>query len=175
MLWYFFAGHRTLSGMLVGSAGAVLRQGIIAGLIGAAAVALWFLAIDFAQGEPLRTPALLGSAILGRASRAEAVLLYTLFHGIAFVAIGIIAAALVEAAERQPLFLLGLVIFFTSFEIFFFGVIVIVASWVLDQVAGWAILVGNLLAAASMLAYFLATHRSLARNVSRAWVEDESA
>jgi hypothetical protein len=174
MLWYFFAGHRTLSGMLVGSAGTVLRQGVIAGLIGAAAVALWFLAIDFAQGEPLRTPRLLGTALLGRASTAEAVLLYTVFHGIAFVTIGIVAAALVQAAERQPLFLLGLVIFFTSFEVFFFGLVVIVASWVLDQLAGWSILVGNLLAAGSMLYYFLATHRSLARNISRAWVEDES-
>jgi hypothetical protein len=175
MLWYFFAGHRALSGMLVGAAGMVLRQGITAGLIGAAVVALWFLAVDFAQGEPLRTPALLGSALLGRVSAAEAVLLYTFVHGIAFVVIGVIAAALVQAAERQPLFLLGLVIFFTSFEIFFFGLIVIVASWVLDQLAGWSILVGNLLAVGSMLWYFLAAHRSLARNISRAWVEDDAA
>jgi hypothetical protein len=175
MLWYFFAGHRALSGMLVGSRAApVVRQGIIAGLIGAAAVAVWFLAVDFAQGEPLRTPRLLGTALLGRASGAEAVFVYTLLHGMAFIVLGVIAAALVEAAERQPMFIFGLVIFFTSFEIFFFGLVVIVASWVLDQIAGWTILVGNLLAAGSMLWYFMASHRSLARNISRAWIQDEA-
>ena len=40
----------------VGSWGTVLREGVVAGLVGAAIVALWFLAIDTIQGEPLRTP-----------------------------------------------------------------------------------------------------------------------
>ena len=39
-----------------------LREGIIAGLIGAAVVAVWFLIYDAARGRPLRTPALLGAA-----------------------------------------------------------------------------------------------------------------
>ena len=41
----------------------VLRDGVIAGLIGAAAVALWFLVFDIARGRPLLTPALLGGAV----------------------------------------------------------------------------------------------------------------
>ena len=41
-----------------------LREGIIAGLIGAAIVAAWFLIYDAARGQPLRTPALLGAALL---------------------------------------------------------------------------------------------------------------
>ena len=41
-----------------------LREGIIAGLIGAAIVAAWFLVYDAARGQPLRTPALLGAAAL---------------------------------------------------------------------------------------------------------------
>ena len=39
-----------------------VREGIIAGLIGAALVAVWFLIYDAARGRPLRTPALLGAA-----------------------------------------------------------------------------------------------------------------
>ena len=35
-----------------------LREGVIAGLIGAALVAVWFLIYDAASGRPFRTPAL---------------------------------------------------------------------------------------------------------------------
>ena len=41
-----------------------LRDGIIAGLIGAAIVAVWFLIYDAARGYPFRTPALLGAAAI---------------------------------------------------------------------------------------------------------------
>jgi len=41
MLWYFFRAHRHLPRTLVGSWGAVIGEGVLAGLIGAAVVALW--------------------------------------------------------------------------------------------------------------------------------------
>ena len=41
----------------------VLHEGFIAGLIGAAAVALWFLVVDVIAGRPFFTPAMLGSAV----------------------------------------------------------------------------------------------------------------
>jgi hypothetical protein len=49
----------------------------------------------------------------------------------------------------------------------------IAAKWVLDEVAGWAILVGNLLAASAMLAYYVKGHRALARRLTEAWVEED--
>jgi hypothetical protein len=42
----------------------LLARGIITGLFGAAAVAMWFFFIDFSDGHPFRTPAALGSALL---------------------------------------------------------------------------------------------------------------
>ena len=39
----------------------ILREGFIAGLIGAGAVALWFLIVDTIAGRPFFTPAMLGS------------------------------------------------------------------------------------------------------------------
>jgi hypothetical protein len=175
MLWYFFAGRAALTSALLGTSGTVLREGIVAGLIGAGVVALWFLAIDFARGEPLRTPALLGGALLGRASGAPAITMYTLLHAAVFVAIGLVASLLVAAAERQPIFVLALVIFFTSFEVFFFGAVVILAKWVLDEIAGWTIFVGNLLAAAAMLAYFVRGHPRMTRSLGTLWAEDEES
>jgi hypothetical protein len=45
------------------------------GLIGAAAVAVWFLLVDLLLGSPLRTPGALGSAIfLGVSDPSEIVI-----------------------------------------------------------------------------------------------------
>src|SRR5207244_11432164 len=83
MLWYFFRAHRALPRTLIGSWGAVLREGVVAGLIGAAVVALWFLAIDAIQGDPLRTPKLLGTGLLRQSDPVTALVSYTIVHGIA--------------------------------------------------------------------------------------------
>jgi hypothetical protein len=174
MLWYLFRAHRALPRSLVGSWGVVLTEGVVAGVIGAAVVALWFFAIDTIQGEPLRTPELLGKALLRQPTAAGALAAYTVVHGLAFVAFGIAGALLIAGAERQPMLIFALVIFFTSFEIFFFGLILIAASWVLDELAGWTILVGNLLATIAMLAYYFRRHRTLAHRLATVWADDDS-
>src|SRR5881409_3095296 len=173
MLWYFFRAHRALPRTLIGSWGGVLREGVVAGLIGAAVVAVWFLAIDAIQGEPLRTPKLLGTALLRQSAPTAAVLSYTVVHGLAFIVVGVIGSVLIAGAEQQPLFVFALVIFFTAFEVLFFGAVVILAKWVLDELAGWTIFVGNLLAVAAMLGYFFTGHRTLARRLTEAWADDD--
>jgi hypothetical protein len=173
MLWYLARAHPALPGTLVGSAGTVLREGVAAGLLGAAAVALWFLALDAVQGDPLRTPELLGRALLGQAPGIPAVLHYSVVHGLAFILFGIIGAVLMAAAERQPVFIFPLVILFTAFEVGFFGAVIILAKWVLDEVAGWEIFTGNLLAAGAMLAYFLKAHRQLGHRMTEALSDED--
>jgi hypothetical protein len=174
MLWYFFRAHRALPRSLVGSWGAVLAEGVLAGLIGAAVVALWFFAIDAIHSEMLRTPKLLGGALLRQQTPMAAVLSYTVVHGAAFVLFGIIGAFLIAGAERQPMLIFALVILFTSFEIFFFGLILIAASWVMDELAGWTVFVGNVLAAVAMLAFYFRRHRGLAHRLAAAWEADDS-
>lgn len=172
MLWYLFHFDRTLPASLVGSWGAVVREGVIAGILGAAAVAVWFLILDVVRGEPFRTPALLGSAVFAEPHRTTAIIGYTVLHGVAFMVFGLIASFLVEAAERHPMFVFGLVIFFTAFEVFFFGATVIAASWVLDELSGWAVFVGNVVATVAMLGFFFRRHRALAHRLADAWDED---
>ena len=172
MLAFFFRGHRALPRSLVGSWDGVLREGVVAGLIGAGVVAVWFLVIDWIQGEPLRTPSLLAGGFFHRTG-PEGVLIYTAVHGIAFILFGLVGAALIAGAESQPFFIFALVIVFTAFEVFAFGAIVIAAKWVLDAVAGWTIFVGNILAAGAMLAYYVKGNRSLARRLTAAWAEED--
>jgi len=173
MLWYFLLRHRTLPRLLVGGWWGVLREGTMAGVIGAAVVALWFLAIDTIHGEPLRTPTLLGTGLLKVLAGPHPVVIYTLAHGVAFITFGIVASALIAGAEQAPMFLFAVVILFTAFEVFFFGAVIIGAKWILDELAGWTIFVGNLLASAAMLAYFFRRHRALARRLTEAFAEDD--
>ncbi|HEV8614763.1 MAG TPA: hypothetical protein VGU22_04645 [Methylomirabilota bacterium] len=173
MLFYLFRAHRALPRTLIGTWGAVLREGVVAGLLGAAVVALWFFVIDGIHGEWLRTPSLLGSALLRQSNPTSAVLSYTVVHGLAFIAFGIVGALLMAGAERQPMLIFALVILFTCFEIFFFGAVIIAASWVMDELAGWTIFVGNILAAGAMLAYYFSGHRALARRLTTAWADED--
>src|SRR5207247_11238828 len=86
--------------VLMDSRSSYLRDGIIAGLIGAAIVAVWFLIYDAARGYPLRTPALLGAAAIQGvrdpgtvAVSPTLVAQYTVLHGLVFALCGIVAAA----------------------------------------------------------------------------------
>src|SRR5262245_22394785 len=173
MLWYLARTHPGLPGTLVGPAGRVLREGVTAGLLGAATVALWFLVLDSLQGDPFRTPELLGSALLRQPPGILAVLHYTVAHGIAFMLFGVVGALLIAGAEHQPVFIFPLIILFTAFEVGFFGVVLILAKSVLDEVAGWAIFGGNLLATSVMVAYFFMAHRQLAYRMSEAFSEED--
>ena len=89
----------------------VLFEGLATGLVGAAAVAIWFLVVDLLAGAPLHTPAALGSAVLlGAASASEIELnvgvmaVYSILHLAAFVAVGLAFSLLVQQLEGAPAF-----------------------------------------------------------------------
>jgi hypothetical protein len=166
MLAYFFIGHRALGRVLLGPWTRVFREGLSAGLLGASAVAIWFLIVDTAAGMPLRTPALLGAAVLEGLRDPSAlvitwplVLKYTLIHGAAFAFFGWLMAGLLALADREPRLLYAFVMLFCCFEVFFIALIMILAEWLFEALAWWNILAGNLLAAVVMLAYFFRGHR----------------
>lgn len=146
------------------------REGVIAGLIGAALVAVWFLIYDAARGRPLRTPALLGAATFEGVKDPSAVqnamyyvLPYTVLHGVVFAMFGVLIAYLIVTVQREPSRLLMLFIGLMCFEIFFLAVVTWLAHPVLNELAWWAILVANALAAFGMLAYLVLGHRALGR------------
>jgi hypothetical protein len=158
--------------------GRIVREGAIAGLIGAAAVAAWFLVIDVVDGAPLQTPTVLWAVLFGGVRDASAltvgagpVVAYTIVHGLAFVLFGIAAALLLAGAEREPAMLLALLIFFAAFEVFFLALVAFLARPVLQVVAWWKIPIGNLLATVAMAAYFFLAHRALARTLLGRWVD----
>ncbi len=150
-----------------------IREGLVAGLLGAVAVMVWFLVLDLVHGRMFFTPGALGSAIFFGARGVhevqitlETVLGYTGLHVVAFLAVGLIASALTEAARREPPLLLGMVLFFVTLEVMFIGLLAIVAAWLLDAIQWWTIIVGNLIAALVMGGYLLHEHPELREHLS---------
>jgi hypothetical protein len=147
------------------------EEGIVAGVIGAATIAIWFFLLDLIQGRPLYTPTVLGTALFrGSAALAapealpvsfEMVVWFTWVHVLVFVVIGGAAAWLVHLAERDPNFGFGILLFLVVFMFGFIGVSLAFAEEVLHALAWPAILIGNVLAAAAMAAYFWRRHPGL--------------
>jgi hypothetical protein len=146
------------------------QEGMIAGVIGAATVALWFLLLDTAAGRPLYTPTVLGSAIFRRAALAspetlsvsmEMVLMFTWIHVLVFAALGGIASRLLAMVERNPSWGFGLLLLFVVFEFGFVAAAALIAAPVLRVIPWPSVLAANLLAAAAMTAYFWRRHPQL--------------
>jgi hypothetical protein len=150
----------------------VYIEGIAAGLIGAATIALWFLLLDALNGRPLYTPTVLGTALFRQSAGLdssgnldvsfEMVLMYTWVHTLVFCMIGGVASKFIALAERVANLGFGILLFFVFFEFAFIVVALIFAEPVLHTLAWPAILLGNLLAAGSMGAYFWRHHPDLA-------------
>jgi len=143
----------------------VVREGVVAGLLGAAAVAAWFLVVDLIAREPLWTPAALGSALFQGASGPEevrialsTVLGYTAIHLGGFLLAGMVAAGLVGQVEKFPPLIFALLLLVVVFEVFFIGLTVALGEWILESLAWWAVFLGNLLAAGAMGGYLWRSH-----------------
>jgi hypothetical protein len=156
----------------------IVFDGAIAGILGGATVALWFLMFDAARGTLLETPALLSAALLHGARDAAVsenllslVAQYTVLHFAAFVAAGIVGALLLEAAEDEPPLAFAFLIFLGAFEVFFVALVMFLGPAVMAALTWWGIIVGNLLATAVMLFYFFSRHPALAHNLLGPWVQ----
>ena len=127
----------------------MLGRGVLAGSIGAMALAIWFLVIDTVQGDPFRTPAFVASALgFGdvQLDGVASIALYTVIHFALFALVGIIAALFVERLEAVPGTLLGIVLGFLLFNLVFYGSVTITGTDVVAELGWPQVLVGNVLA-----------------------------
>jgi hypothetical protein len=149
----------------------VLREGFVAGLIGATSVAIWFLIVDLLVRSPLYTPRVLGRALWSvfgpiREGTIVFVATYTVFHYAAFIIIGIIIAVIIHWADREPGVLAGFLILFVAFELGFYGLSSILDHFVpLGDLAWYQVAIGNLIASALMGTYFYRLHPSITREL----------
>jgi hypothetical protein len=148
----------------------ICLDGIVAGLIGAAIVAIWFLFMDAVTRLPLYTPTVLGEGLLfrehGLASNAveqaslKLTLMYSGVHGLVFMVLGVIAAYLLLLRKRKLHLGIVLIALFAVLEVGFVGSAFLVAKPVLDELAWPTVLTGNFVAAAGMASYLWLRLRS---------------
>ncbi|MEE9191256.1 MAG: hypothetical protein V3U04_01385 [Candidatus Aerophobetes bacterium] len=146
-------------------------EGIVAGIIGAATIAIWVLILDTINGHPLYTPTLLGAALFGRVDpfsstesirfSVEMTLMYTWVHGLVLAVIGGIASRLLGLAEQNPNLGFGILLLFVVLEFGFVGAAFVFAEPILHALAWPVILLGNLLAATAMAGYLWYRHPNL--------------
>ena len=152
-----------------------VREGVVAGLIAAAAVAVWFLLLDTVSGRPFATPRQLGESVAslfggtGGGSATLYVLGYTVFHVLAFAVAGIVVSAVVNHAEEEPSVLWGLLILFVAFELAWYGLTAILSQGeAYGPLAWYRVMAANLIAAGAMGAYLYRQHPALAARAAHA-------
>jgi hypothetical protein len=153
-----------------------IREGAIAGVIGATAIAVWFGIIDVIAGRPLNTPSILGAgliSILGKPPMMPDtvlfhVFIYTIFHYAAFLIVGIILVSLVHESARTPAVLAGMLVAFVAFELGAIGITTLFSETRLGGMAWYQIFIANLLAALAMGWYMWRRHPGLRGDFDRA-------
>ncbi|HWC73140.1 MAG TPA: hypothetical protein VG454_04315 [Gemmatimonadales bacterium] len=139
-----------------------LKRGVVAGLLAAIAVAVWFFVLDFLSGHPFEIPAALGSSLLFAKPAIEfsarTILGYLVFHFVAFILTGILFVWVTERLERRPSFMLFALLFVILGEAIGLANLASFAQWGLGSLGIWSVTVANLLGIAVMGWYIWATH-----------------
>lgn len=149
--------------------GDVAWDGLIAGCVGGLTVAAWFLVVDLLAGDPLRTPALLGTAVLEGAAavpeteaiHTDAVAIYSGIHMGLFALFGVVVAAVIHELRMHPILGFLLVFLAVFYEFGFFVFVLAYAEPLAAAIPAWQILVGNALAGAVMAGYFVVRNPDL--------------
>lgn len=154
----------------------LLYDGVKAGILGAAVIAVWFLILDTIDGRPFFTPVTLGRGLVnilapGEPAVSPVVLLlaYTVFHFAAFVVVGLVASLVVAAADREPSILFAFLLLFVVTEVGIYTLVAILdVATPLGAHAWLPIMVGNLIAIVTMGAFFWRGHRGLSERFRHA-------
>jgi hypothetical protein len=156
-----------------------LREGLLTGLIGGLVVAVWYLLIDVARGQPFHTPSVLGQVFVGGDTMPavqvvpQAVAQFSLLHFGVFLLLGIILVALVHMATRAPSLRmavwLGLVISF----LFSLGILFMLYSLTDERFPWWPALGGSVLGIGSMALLLWRRHPALRGTFDQAPLGDE--
>ncbi|OGF17788.1 MAG: hypothetical protein A2W00_05945 [Candidatus Eisenbacteria bacterium RBG_16_71_46] len=158
-----------------------LLDGLFTGMIGALVVAVWFLVLDLINGQPLYTPSLLGSVLLHGKEAVLTVIpgaplevaVYTAFHFVTFVIVGVVFSYLMTMFERFPIMFFVLLVMFLGLTVGFFVLDIALGAQLTGRLSAWSIVIGNLLASAGMVFYQGRRHPGLLKSIDRLWEDPE--
>jgi MFS family permease len=141
------------------------KRGVVAGVLAAAAAALWFFVLDFIAGRPFQTPGAVASSLLFAKTTLEittrTVAAYYVFHVIVAIIGGVIFVAVAEKIERRPSFVLVALLFLILLQAFAIVNLATYAQWGIGFLGVVSLTVGIFIGTAVMAWYTWATHPRL--------------
>lgn len=151
-----------------------VREGLVAGLLGATIVAAWYFVFDTAAGRPFHTPNALGKVFfLGDLEPGQREVMpgivagYTVLHLIAFALAGVTMAFLVHLATRNLGLRMGLWMGLVVAFFFFTGISYMLTTATGQRVPLWSVVGGSLLAVVAMGWYLWRRHPGLAADAQQ--------
>jgi|GEM_PF-726354 len=132
--------------------GKVLARGLIAGVLGATVIAVFFFLLDLVQGTPFATPGFMAAALLDTPG-AAGVPAYTILHYTSFLVMGMTTAWALHRLELNAPLPIGLALGGMLFAFIFYGAVLLNGADVVSFVGWPTALVANLLAGLAMVLY----------------------
>jgi hypothetical protein len=156
-------------------------EGVVTGLVGAIAVAVWYLVADAAAGAPLRTPNMLGQIFFGtgrlpsaRPIEAGPVLGYTVLHFLMFILIGIVLTGLVHLVSRRQELRMGLWLAFVLAFAWLCFHIYLLTPLTGDRAPPWVTMTGAVVGVAALALFLWYRHPRLRRSLAEVPLGDET-
>lgn len=142
----------------------------MAGAVGAAMVAIWFLFVDLSQGQLMRTPTMIAQMLFGTGSSDAGglgiIAVVTVVHFIGFMAVASVLTLLVHAVARNRQFRMALLFASAMAFVYFVGLAYALNLSQGNVVPGWAAIGGGLVGAGSIGAFLWKSHPALASSFS---------
>ncbi len=157
-----------------------IREGLVAGLLGAILVAVWYTAVDVGRGEMFYTANVLGQVFAQadtmpatRTITSPAVIQYSLLHFGWFMVFGIALATLTHLATRTPVFRMGVWLALVIGFAFWLGLSYTLYRVTDQRLPWWTIFLGSVLGIGSMGFYLWRRHPALAGSMQEVPLGDE--
>lgn len=155
-----------------------VREGAIAGVIGAAVIALWYFIFDVLAGRPFATPNAIAERMFGAgASDAGSVgtlAVVTVVHTLVFVVFGTALTAMVHLAARDIAWRMGVLLAFVIGGGFFSGLGFAANMGDHGPVPAWKAVGGGFLAIVAISIYLWRAHPALVRSFADVPLGDET-
>lgn len=149
-----------------------IREGLVAGLVGALLVAAWYFAVDLGRGTIFYTPNVLGQVFAQadtmpstRTISSAAVIQYSLLHFAWFILFGVALAALTHLALRNPALRMGVWLFLVIGFAFWLGISFTLYRLTDQRLPWWTLLIGSILGIGSTGLWLWRRHPGLQRDV----------
>ncbi len=163
-----------------GQTHSTVREGLLVGLLGGGAVALWYVIVDLLAGAPLATPNGLGQVVLegGRSAATgplepTAIVAYTIVHFAMFAVLGLVLVRLVHLVSQHWDLRMGLwiaIVLTTAWLVFHTFAL---AQYARYAIPWWATVGGALVGVVTMLAVTWSRHPGLRRSLRQVPLADE--